>query len=300
LWVAVSRAPFFTASALPVGLGAAAAWYRAGQFHGGLFALTVIGAVLIHAGANIANDYYDHLSGADELNVNFFTPLYGGSRMIQQGLMTPRATLVAALTCLGLGAVIGVVLTLLRGWPVLALGIAGAAMGFFYTAPPLKLGYRGLGEPAVALSFGVLMVAGAEYVQTQHISAVGLAASAPVALLIMAVLYVNQIPDEPADAQAGKRNWVVRLGPRRARWGVPLVFAATYGSILLAVGYALAPGWCLIALLTMPLAAGAVAVDLQYYDKPKRLPAASALTIATHALTALLLIIGYVVGASAR
>jgi len=299
-WAAVSRAPFFTGSALPVGLGAAAAWYHAGQFHLGLFALTLIGAVLIHAGANIANDYYDHLSGADDINPNFHTPFYGGSRMIQQGLMTPRATLISGLACLGLGAIIGIALAALRGWPVLAIGAAGALVAFFYTAPPIKLSYRGLGEVAVALSFGVLMVAGAEYVQVRQISAVGLAASVPVALLILLVLYVNQFPDAPADAQAGKRHLVVRLGTARARFGVPLLFAGTYASILLAVAYGLAPGWCLIALLTVPLGAGASAVDLKYHDRPKRLVAASALTIAAHALTTLLLIAGYIVGGATR
>jgi 1,4-dihydroxy-2-naphthoate octaprenyltransferase len=297
-WAGVSRAPFFTAAALPVGLGAAAAWWHSGQFHGGLFALTAIGAVLIHAGANIANDYYDHLTGADELNVNYFTPLYGGSRMIQQGLMTPRATIIAGMTCLGAGAAIGIALTVLRGWPILALGVAGSMMAFFYTAPPVKLSYRGWGEPAVALSFGALMVAGAEYVQVRHITAVGLAASAPVSLLILQVLFVNQFPDAPSDGQAGKRNWVVRLGTRRARYGVSLIYAAIYASILAAIVSGLAPGWCLIALLTAPLAAGASMVNLQYHDQPKRLPPASGLTIAAHALTTLLLAIGYLLGAA--
>jgi len=299
-WAAVSRAPFFTASALPVGLGAAAAWYHSGLFHLGLFALTLIGAVLIHAGANISNDYYDHLSGADDINPNFCTPFFGGSRMIQQGLMTPRATLAAGLACLGAGAAIGIVLTVLRGWPVLALGVVGGLCAFFYTAPPVKLGYRGWGELAVALSFGVLMVAGAEYVQMRQVNSFGLAASAPVALLILLVLYVNQFPDAPADGQAGKRHLVVRLGTARARFGVPLLFAATYGSILAAVASALAPGWCLIALVTAPLGAGASAVVIQYYDRPKRLIPASTMTIAAHALTTLLLITGYVIGGALR
>jgi 1,4-dihydroxy-2-naphthoate octaprenyltransferase len=298
-WAAVSRAPFFTGSALPVGLGAAAAWYQSGQFHLGLFALTLVGAVLIHAGANITNDYYDHLSGADDINPNYCTPLFGGSRMIQQGLMTPRATLIAGVACLGAAAAIGIILTWLRGWPVLALGVIGILSGFFYTAPPFKLGYRGWGELAIALDFGVLMVAGAQYVQAQEITAVGLAASAPIALLIMQILYVNQFPDAPADAQAGKRHLVVRMGPARARFGVPAVFVVTYASIVAAVAYALAPAWCLLGLLSAPLAVGASAVILQYYGQPKRLVPASAMTIGAHALTGILLILGYVLGAAA-
>ncbi|UCH34702.1 MAG: 1,4-dihydroxy-2-naphthoate octaprenyltransferase [Armatimonadota bacterium] len=295
-WAAVSRAPFFTGSALPVGLGAAAVWYQSGEFRLGLFVLTLVGAVLVHAGANIANDYYDHLSGADDINPDFHTPLFGGSRLIQDGLMTPRATLMAALACLSIAAVIGIVLTWLRGWPILALGLVGVLSGFFYTAPPLKLSYRGWGELAVALDFGVLMVAGTQYVQVRAVTAVGLAASVPVALLILLVLYVNQFPDAPADGQAGKRHLVVRWGTRRARLGVPVLYAATYASILAAIAAGLAPGWCLVALLTAPLGAGASAVVWQYHSQPKRLVPASAMTIAAHALTSVLLIIGYVAG----
>jgi len=296
-WAAASRAPFFTGSALPVGLGAAAAWYQTGRFNLPLFLLTLVGAVLIHAGANIANDYYDHLSGADDINPHYFTPFFGGSRMIQKGLMTPRATLVSGLACLGVAAVIGLVLAWLRGWPVLALGVVGILSGFFYTAPPVKLSYRGWGELAIALDFGVLMVAGAQYVQVQQITGVGLAASAPVALLILLVLYVNQFPDAPADGEAGKRHLVVRMGTARARYGVPILFGLVYLSILLAVAFGLAPGWCLIALVAAPLAAGASAVVMQYHGQPKRLVPASAMTIAAHAVTSLLLIVGFIVGA---
>ena len=298
-WAAVSRAPFFTGSALPVGLGASVAWYQTGHFHLGLFVLTLVAAVLFHAGANMANDYYDHLTRADDINPNYHTPFYGGSRMIQDGLMTPRATLIAALACFAIGSLIGVALTWLRGWPVLALGIFGGLSGFFYTAPPFKLSYRGWGELAIALDFGVLMVAGAEYVQTRAITTGGLVASIPVALLILLVLYVNQFPDAPSDAQAGKRHLVVRLGTARARFGVPLLFAGVYISILAAVATELAPGWCLVALLTVPLGAGASAIDLKFHNQPKRLPAASAMTIAAHGLTTLLLIIGYAVGRTA-
>jgi 1,4-dihydroxy-2-naphthoate octaprenyltransferase len=299
-WAAASRAPFFTGSALPVALAAAATWYQSGRFNLGLFLLTLVGAVAIHAGANLTNDYYDHLSRADDINPNYVTPFFGGSRMIQQKLMTPRATLIAGLACLGAGAGVGVVLAALRGWPVLAIGVAGGFMALCYTAPPIKLGYRGFGELAIALSFGVLMVAGAQYVQVRQITAVGLAASAPVALLILLVLYVNQFPDAPADARVGKRHLVVRLGTRRARYGVPLLYVATYGSIIAAVGAGLAPEWCLIGLLSAPLGAGATVVDLKFHDQPRRVVPASPMTIAAHGLTAILLTIGYIIGGAQR
>ena len=71
LWLAEVRIPFFTASIVPVLLGTAVAWAREDAFHWGFFLLALLGGVLLHAGTNVANDYYDHLSGTDERNVRF-------------------------------------------------------------------------------------------------------------------------------------------------------------------------------------------------------------------------------------
>jgi len=93
LWLKELRAPFFTASVIPILLGAAVAWSKGFPFSWGLFILTLLGGVLLHAGANVSNDYYDHKSGTDDINVEFVNPFTGGSRMIQKGLMTPRQVL---------------------------------------------------------------------------------------------------------------------------------------------------------------------------------------------------------------
>jgi hypothetical protein len=102
IWITEIRAPFFTATVVPILLGAVIAWARADTFHWGYFLLTMAGGLLLHIGANVANDYFDHLSGADEMNVEFVRPFTGGSRMIQEGLLTPKAVLTGALAALAL------------------------------------------------------------------------------------------------------------------------------------------------------------------------------------------------------
>ena len=67
IWLAEVRAPFFTATVVPVLLGAVIAWARTGTFHLGLFVLTMLGALLLHTGTNVANDYFDHRSGTDDI-----------------------------------------------------------------------------------------------------------------------------------------------------------------------------------------------------------------------------------------
>jgi len=66
--------PFFTASVIPVILGASVAWSETGVFLPGLFALTLVAGMCLHAGTNVANDYFDHKSGDDEINVEFVSP----------------------------------------------------------------------------------------------------------------------------------------------------------------------------------------------------------------------------------
>ena len=83
------RVPFSTATIIPVVLGSVLAWHDTAGFFWDRFWLALIGAILIHIGTNLANDYFDHLAGCDKVNTNP-TPFSGGSRVIQQGLIPPK------------------------------------------------------------------------------------------------------------------------------------------------------------------------------------------------------------------
>lgn len=291
-WLHASRYEFFTGAFAPVAVGGVVAWWQTGAFHWGLWLLTLVGLILVHASANLANDYFDHLSGNDEINTEFLRPFTGGSRVIQQGLARPREVLGAALLCLAAGGVIGLLLAYLRGWPIVAIGVVGGLSGFFYTAPPLKLGYRGWGELFIALDFGVLPVLGAYFVQTQSFTVEAFWASLPVALLILAILWINQFPDYVADRAVGKRHWVVRLGRRRAARVYATMMALAYLFVILGVGVQLLPPLALLVMLTLPLTVRGVNVAMQEYDRPRALAPANAATVAVHLLFSLLLVVG--------
>ena len=110
-------------------------------------------------------------------------------------------------------AAIGLVLLALRpSAALLVIGVVGIIVSLGYTAPPLKLVYRGLGEVAVAVGFGPLMLLGAYVVQTGGaLTWEPFVASIPIALLVALILYVNEIPDRRGDARAGKRTLPVRF-----------------------------------------------------------------------------------------
>jgi 1,4-dihydroxy-2-naphthoate octaprenyltransferase len=300
IWLAEVRAPFFTATIVPILLGATIAWARTGTFHLGLFLLTLLGGLLLHTGTNVANDYFDHRSGTDEVNVEFVRPFTGGSRMIQSGLLTPREVLSGALAAFALACVVGLYLTYVRGPLIIVLGLFGIFSGFFYTAPPFNLVSKGIGEFFIGLNFGVLMTLGSFFVQAGYLAWEPVVAGIPVGLLIAGVLYINEFQDAPADGAVGKDHLVVRLGRKKAALGYLALLVATYAVIVLAVLLRITSPFTLVALATLPVALRAVGVALAHYDEYLKLVPANAATVFIHLLTGLLLSAGYLLDKAVR
>lgn len=293
-WIKELKVQFFTATIVPVVLGAAVAWSLRGVFNVMYFALSLIGALCLHAGTNMINDYFDFKSGCDlhPMYKEFWAPFFGGSRLLPEGTLNPKDVYIASLLSFGLGGVIGVFLALERGWILLLLGVIGILSGYFYTT---QLATRGLGEFFVGLNFGPLMVLGSYYVQAQMLTIEPLAASIPVGLLIADVLWINEIPDYEADKYVGKNTCVVRLGRKRAADVYAMITIAAYTSIALGVGLKLMPVASLIALTTIPSALKAIKVAREHYGEPSKLIPANASTIKLHLLTGLLLTLGYLI-----
>jgi 1,4-dihydroxy-2-naphthoate octaprenyltransferase len=292
-WVAELRAPFLTGTVVSVFLGTAIAWAKDNAFSLEFFLPTLVGGVLLHLGANLSNDYFDHKSGNDEVNKEFVRPFSGGSRMIQSGLLTPREVFRGAITLYAFAFLIGLYLTWARGVFVLVLALIGMFSGFSYTFPPFNWASKGVGEALVGLNFGALMTFGAYYIQTQKLAWEPLIASVPVSLLITAVLYINEFPDYAADKVTGKNTLVVRLGRAKAMYGYVSIVICAYAFILLSAIIGSTPPHTLIALLTFPLVVEAARKASRFHSNPFNLAPANALTIATHFLTGILLSASY-------
>jgi len=287
-----SRPKFLVASAAPVLVGSAAGYAATGTFQLHLFILALLAILALQAGANITNDYFDHISGNDWVNRNP-TPFSGGRRYIQQGILTPSATLLAALVCLAAGSAIGVVIVLLtRSVFILSLGLIGLLGGFFYTARPIQLGYHRIGEFVIAMLFGLLPVYGSYYLQTQLIDATPLLPALIVSILIFLVILVNEFPDVSADAAVNKRTLVVCLGVPACVWIYRIVLV---GSFIIAVAmlfYHLMFLAGLFYLLTLPIAAVAIRfVNSQDLAKIGQYRA-SQITVLLHTVGSLALAVG--------
>jgi 1,4-dihydroxy-2-naphthoate octaprenyltransferase len=290
-----TRLPFVSATIVPVVLGIAIAASH-GAFDWFTALLTVVGATCVQLGLNVANDVFDSVQGADDANVTP-TQFSGGSRVIQYGLVSLRRMAGLATLFYGIAAVIGIVLLVLRGSPaLLAIGVLGFIVSIGYTAPPLKLVYRGLGEIAVAVGFGPLMLLGAYVVQTGGtLSWEPFVASLPIALLVTLILYVNEIPDRRGDARAGKRTLPVRFPESTVIAGYAAAATAAYVILVAGVVVGILPIPALLALLTIPLALQVARGLRPNYDNPYGLMAVMGVNIKVHLYAGLLLIAAYVV-----
>lgn len=293
-WHTALRAPFFVATIVPVLLGTAIAFFHTQTFSFWPFFFTIIGMIFIHAGVNLANDYYDHKSGNDELNQHP-TPFSGGSRVIQDGIIDAQQIKWAFLLCLAVGAGIGLYLnTLTQGNIVLYLGIVGMAIGVFYSAPPFAASYRKWGELFVALGFGPLIVVGSYYVQTHALNMLPLFASIPMAILIMLVLFLNQFPDFEADKKALKRNWVNTLGKKTSAKIVGYFLLVTYVIMAAGIFLKIFPPLSAMIFLTVPHAIITYDIARKNYEKILELIPANAEMVTLNFLFGVLFTLAFV------
>jgi len=282
------RAAFLPASLLAVFVGTALAFYRTGRWHWPLFLACIAGVAAVHAGANVLNDYFDHIGGSDKVNTDFVRPFTGGSRLIQQGRLTPREVRTFGLALLGIGVAIGLGLAWRCGLGVLAFLAPAVAIAAAYSVPRVGLATLGMGEIAVALVFGVLTVMGSFYVQTGTVSGEAFFVSLPLAVLIAAVLFINQFQDYAADRAAGKRNWVVRLGRRRAARVYACMLALGVLLPVVEAAAGLVPAQLAWATLAAVLAYPAMVCARRHCAEPVRLTPANALTVIIHAFVAVI------------
>ncbi|HEY7600401.1 MAG TPA: prenyltransferase [Candidatus Limnocylindrales bacterium] len=290
-----TRLPFLSATFVPVLVGLAIAALH-GFFEPLPAVLTLVGAAAVHLALNVANDVFDARSGADELNVNP-TQYSGGSRVIQYGLVSLRGMALISLGCYAVALACGLALLALRpSVELLVIGVIGLLVSVFYTAPPFKLVYRGLGEVAVALGFGPLMLVGAYVVQSGgRLALEPVLASLPIALLVALILYVNEVPDVPADARAGKRTLPVRLPRTTIVNGFWLAALAAFAAIGAGVLAGVLPIPTLLALLPLPLVSRVRDGLASHYDQPYALMAVMGTNVRLHMYVGGLLLTGYLV-----
>lgn len=284
MWVAATRPAFLSASVLPVISASAMAFaVSGGKISWLMVFLAVINIIFIHAGANVMNDYYDELSGNDRANTGRIFPFSGGSRFIQNEVLSAEETRNFGIGLLGLGAVLGVAITVLTTPALLLVGLAGGVAAVLYSMPG-GLASRGLGDLTIALCFGMLPTLGMSLILLGSIHPYAYWLGAILGLFTAAILWINSIPDIEADRSAHKNTLPARLGADKAKYGLGVLF------VLAAILLWIAPFPAQLKLGFAAFIPGGAAFAMLL--RGKMIPAIP-LTIITHALACLLLAGGF-------
>jgi 1,4-dihydroxy-2-naphthoate octaprenyltransferase len=241
--------------------------------------VTLMFAMCAHAGINVLNDYYDALNGTDALNTERIFPFTGGSRFIQNGVLTALQTRNFGFALFAGVAMAGMWLMVHSTAQLIFIGLAGLFIGWAYSAPPLRLNSRGWGELCVVSGI-LLITAGSDLVLRQGFAVAPFIVGMPYALLATNLLYINQFPDRTADTAVGKLHWVARLPVQYARWGYVLIVALAYVWMIASVLLGWLPQTVLLTLLALPLSLKAAQLLLLNAARPQRLGDAIKLTIA--------------------
>ncbi|HEY7526908.1 MAG TPA: LLM class flavin-dependent oxidoreductase [Candidatus Limnocylindria bacterium] len=284
--------PFsFTASIIPVAAGGALA-FADGRFNLALFLLALLGGVLLHIGTNVTNEIYDVRKGIDTIT----SPR--ASHAILKGRIGERSAYVFALAAFAAAAALGVALIAVRGWPIVGLGLAGLAGGYFYTAPPFEYKFRALGLPLVFLLMGPLMTVGSYFAVSGRWSPVALVLSLPIGLLVAAILHGNEWRDIREDTRAGIVTLSSRIGREWAHYGYLGLTLGAYIVLSLAVVAGALPPATMLAILSLPLLVVVVrAAELGASGQARAIAMIDLQTARLHAAFGLLLVAGVVLPA---
>ena len=206
---------------------------RDGRFDPVLWSLMTVGLLLAHATNNLVNDLTDHRRGVDR--DNYFRAQYG-PHPLEHGLMTERGLIAYAVVTGAAALAIGLALVTVRGPLALALLAAGAFFVLLYTYP---LKYIGLGELAVLLVWGPLMIGGGYFVVTGTWDWTAAAVGLPYALGATTVIFGKHIDKIDDDRAKRIRTFPVIVGERAARWIGIALMVGMYVSLaaLVAIGY---------------------------------------------------------------
>ncbi|NMO03931.1 1,4-dihydroxy-2-naphthoate polyprenyltransferase [Gordonia sp. TBRC 11910] len=250
-WIEGARPRTFPNAIAPVIAGTGAALHVAGASIGDRFsgiewwkaALALAVSLSLIIGVNYANDYSDGVRGTDDDRV-------GPMRLVGSGVASPQSVKAAAFTCLGIGAVCGLVLALVTAWWLVLIGAICIAGAWFYTGGKKPYGYLGFGEVAVFVFFGLVAVCGTQFVLVDRVDWVGVVTAVAVGSLSSAVLVVNNLRDIPTDTESGKITVAVRLGDAATR---KLFTALTVVPFVVTLALIAATPWALLGLLAAPL-----------------------------------------------
>ena len=288
IWLKAARAPFLVVSFIPAVLGGLIAFY-AGNFDWLIFVLATVGIVMAHSAADFVDDYFDFING----NLGNKEQQFHDSPLIR-GEISLKQVMIATIICMVIAIGAGIYLLSEVGLPVLYMMGAGTFIVLFYTAPPIRLNYRGLGETMLFFAFGPMIVFGSFYVLTGEFSLEPLFASFALGVFTMNVGIVSNTFDYEDDVKSGKKCIPVRFGQKTAVHIIVIGTILAYLVTGLGIVLDILPVWSALSFLTIPLAY-LVIKETRQFDNTKMYTPAMGKAIALTSLAGVILILAYII-----
>ena len=286
-WFRVIRVKFLFASVIAVCLGLAINWWQTQTIDITYAILTFVGVMALHASVDLLNDYWDFKRHIDTKTQR--TKFSGGTGVLPDGLLKPDNVYKAGIIFLIIGSVVGGYFIYEKGITIAVILAFAIISIYFYST---KIVDSGLGEIFVAIK-GTMIVLGAFFVQTSHITAEPILCGIVVGTLSSLVLFVNSFPDFDADKAGGRKTLVIMLGKKKAAnivWVFPII---AYGIIILGTLTRALPILSLITLLTIPLLIKSGLSLKQNFDVLEKIVPTMGSFVAYSRITGLLLVLSF-------
>lgn len=288
IWLRAIRIRFLLASVIAVTNGLAIAYWKYAAIDPLYAILTYIGVVFLHASVDLLNDYWDHKRGIDSATKR--TKFSGGTGVLPENLLTPRAVYIAGIIFLVLGASIGAYFVAIRGITIaVILSFAVVAIYFYST----RIVNAGLGELFVAIK-GAMIVLGTLYVQNAVLEPTALYVGAIVGILSATVLFINSFPDYEADRSKGRRTLVIMLGRKTASAILPIFIIAAYALIAVGIFLGFTKIYSLICFASIPFAIKSVLQLRKEPESTEKIVPAMALAVTYSRITGFLLAMSFI------
>lgn len=290
-WIIATRPWSFPASAMPALFAMAYVFYMQDSIesiHWGYGVAALLGAVLFQASGNLIGDYFDYMYKVDRKES------LGSSRMLVDGVFTPKTIFWFGLIVLCMGILLGLFLWSQTGNDLLWIGIVGALGTFFY----YKLKYMALGDVLIFIIYGPLIALGTAFVMTNQLYWEVVVLSIPIAFLVVNILHANNTRDMRDDKLANIKTQALLLGEKGSRIQYTFLAIGSYVAVAIFVLLNMISPLALLVIVTLPLAKKNINLIKQAkIDKPeiiKDLDAMSAqLVMAFTLMYALGIFIGY-------
>lgn len=284
----MTRPHTLTATFVPVILGTVMAMNEY-DIHLGLFAAMMLAGLALQIATNLFNEYYDFKKGLDtEESVGI------GGGIVRHGVK-PKTVLTIALLLYVLAALLGVYICMNSSWWLVAIGLAGMAIGYFYTAGPLPIAYTPFGELFSGLSMGIGFILIAYFIQTGVVDMYSLLLSIPIGILVGAINMSNNIRDIDEDIKGGRKTLAILLGRDKAITALAISFIVAFLWVFVLAILNIASAWITIVIFCVPKPLAAIKSFRLGATKPQLMGIAMKSTGLTNTLFGLLMTIGLLI-----